>query len=115
MSTVPTPRVPTKPSPTGPDTTPKPGKVNPPCADSTLVLTIGSSSYSVIRLKPDAAVASAAFRLVKLIDAVVYDIAVTGHGVACSCPDFTFNRDGKDAAGCKHICCLRAWGLVPAA
>src|SRR5262249_3256642 len=40
---------------------------------------------------------------------------VNEHGVGCSCPDFIFNRDGKDVAGCKHIACLRAWGLVPAA
>jgi hypothetical protein len=57
-------------------------------------------------------VAAAAFRLRKP-DGAAYDVALTEHGPNCSCPDFTFSREGKDPAGCKHLKALRAWGLLP--
>ena len=52
-----------------------------------------------------------AFRLRKF-DGTEYDIAQTREGITCDCPDFTFNRDGIDPEGCKHVKALVACGLI---
>lgn len=90
----------------------KPRTVRPATGTACLILVINDTFYQVARLRPDPEVASAAWRLAKGDDAV-YDVALMPHGPMCSCPDFTFNRDGKDPAGCKHVKALRAWGLLP--
>jgi hypothetical protein len=44
-------------------------------------------------------------------------VALTGHGVECSCPDYIFNRAGEDPVGlgrCKHIAALQDWDLLRA-
>ncbi|HEV3256991.1 MAG TPA: SWIM zinc finger family protein [Gemmataceae bacterium] len=45
-------------------------------------------------------------------DGTAYDVAVTERGHECSCPDWIFNRDGKDRKGCKHVAALRACRLL---
>lgn len=59
-----------------------------------------------------------AFRLTKLgadglpdARAERYDVALTLDGPECSCPDFTFHREGRDPAGCKHCRTLAALGV----
>jgi predicted nucleic acid-binding Zn finger protein len=42
----------------------------------------------------------------------IYDILLTPHGPACSCPDWEFRRNGRDEGGCKHVKSLRAVGLL---
>jgi hypothetical protein len=90
----------------------RPRKVKPASGVTTLILSINGISYQVLRLQPHPEVAAVAFRLRKG-DGAVYDVAQTAQGAQCSCPDFIFNRDGKDPAGCKHIKAMRAWGLLP--
>lgn len=42
----------------------------------------------------------------------VYDLVAFVDHAACDCPDFTFHRDGRDPAGCKHLKAARACGLI---
>jgi len=86
--------------------------VKPVAGRCTLTLAINGTAYAVIPLHPHPEVAGTALRLRKE-DGTTYDIAVTEHGHECSCPDFVFNRDGKDAKGCKHLAALRACRLLP--
>lgn len=37
-----------------------------------------------------------------------YAVAWTAEGHQCSCPDFSFHREGIDPGGCKHIRALIA-------
>jgi hypothetical protein len=76
-----------------------------------LTLTINGTAYAVIPNRGARELASRAFRL-KKGDGTAYDVARTVHGPECSCPDWTFNRDGKDVAGCKHVKAMRACGLL---
>jgi hypothetical protein len=72
-------------------------------------------AYRVTRLAavPDIGVRKA-FRLHKAGTETPYDVALTTqYGVECECPDFGYRRDGQDAAGCKHIHALRAFGMLP--
>ncbi|SRR5579883_3672025 len=95
-----------------PTLTRKPRKVKPASGTTTLTLGINGAAYQVLRLHPHPEVAALAFRLRKQ-DGESYDVALTAHGAECSCPDFTFHRDGKDPSGCKHVKALRAWSLLP--
>lgn len=52
------------------------------------------------------------YSLTKLAGGDRYDVALTVDGVECSCPDFTYAREGKDPAGCKHCRALVALGLL---
>jgi hypothetical protein len=53
-----------------------------------------------------------AFRLAKRAgDGAVDDVCASlGDHAECDCPDFTFHRDGRDPAGCKHVRAARACG-----
>jgi hypothetical protein len=73
-----------------------------------LTLAINGTHYSV---RPNQGAACAAFRL-KKPDGTVYDVARTPHGLTCDCPDFTFHREGRDPAGCKHTKAMVACGLL---
>jgi hypothetical protein len=77
-----------------------------------LTLHINGVAYAVRRIPCDPDPALEAIRLRK-DDGIVYHVARTEHGPTCDCPDFTFNRDGLDPAGCKHIKALIAVGLMP--
>ncbi len=77
-----------------------------------LALAINATVYFVRPLQPHPEVSARAVRLTKT-DGTIYDVAITTHGAECSCPDFTFHRQGKDPKGCKHIAALRAVGLLP--
>jgi hypothetical protein len=83
----------------------------PAQAVARLSLFINGKAYHVRPLSVDPDVHSRAFRLRKF-DGIEYDIAQTEHGITCDCPDFTFNRDGIDPDGCKHIKALVACGLM---
>src|SRR5829696_1726580 len=77
-----------------------------------LVLLINGTRYGVRPLPTDGFEDIRAFRLVKRsAKGEVYDVAETIHGHTCDCPDFTFNRDGRDPSGCKHIKAAVACGL----
>jgi hypothetical protein len=76
-----------------------------------LSLFINGTAYNVLSLPADMASTIRAFRLRKF-DGTEYDIAQTQDGITCDCPDFTFNREGIDPAGCKHIKALVACGLI---
>jgi hypothetical protein len=89
----------------------KPRNVKPVSGACRLNLSINGTDYAVIPLRPHPEVAGRAVRLRKP-DGTVYDVAETEHGHTCSCPDWIFNRDGKDAKGCKHIAACRACRLL---
>ncbi|AGA26481.1 hypothetical protein [Singulisphaera acidiphila] len=76
-----------------------------------LTLNINGATYRVHPIPADAFAAIKAYRLRKG-DGSNYDVALTVHGPECDCPDYTFNRDGIDPAGCKHIKALLAVGLL---
>ncbi len=76
-----------------------------------LTLSINGTSYGVKPIPCDPPAAIKAFRLRKT-DGTAYDVAQTTHGLVCDCPDFVFNRDGIDEAGCKHIKALVALGML---
>ena len=99
MSTVPRPRAASQRKP-----------ARPPHGYARLVLTINGTPYRVRRLACDPSAAMNAFRLRK-DDGSHYNVASTPDGHICDCPDFTFNRDGIDPHGCKHIKAMIAVGL----
>jgi hypothetical protein len=76
-----------------------------------LSLFINGKAYHVLPHPADALTTIKAFRLRKF-DGTEYDIAQTSEGITCDCPDFTFNREGIDPEGCKHIKALVACGLI---
>jgi hypothetical protein len=87
----------------------KPRKpVRPTHGTCRLTITINGTHYSV---RPNVGAACVAFRLRKP-DGTVYDVARTEHGLTCDCPDFIFNREGRDPAGCKHTKAMVACGLL---
>ena len=53
-----------------------------------------------------------AFQLTKMKDGSIYNVILTKHGAECDCPDFIWRRNNKDPKGCRHICGLRAVGLL---
>jgi hypothetical protein len=80
----------------------------------TLALAIDHVVYSVtpIRGIEDPEILKA-FRLEKKSDAdAVYDVALTVHGLECSCPDFEARHRGLPTAGCKHVRALVELGLL---
>jgi hypothetical protein len=84
-----------------------------PAGTCRLTLTIRGADYSVRGLVPDPlAGVGRAYRLRKLADGSLYDVAETEHGPVCDCPDFAFRRDGLDPQGCKHVRALVALGLL---
>ena len=90
----------------------KPRAVKPAHGVARLSLTINGTTYGVKPTHPDPAAASRAFRL-RQPDGTVYDVVETVHGHTCDCPDWEFNREGRDPAGCKHIKALVTVGLLP--
>jgi hypothetical protein len=89
----------------------KPRTVKPVTGTCRLTLSINGTDYAVIPLRPHPEVAGKAVRLRKP-DGTAYDVAVTEHGAECSCPDWIYNRDGKDPKGCKHVAACRACRLL---
>jgi hypothetical protein len=85
--------------------------VKPVSGTCSLTLAINGAPYAVSFPAPHPEVAGRAVRLRKE-DGTVYDAAVTEHGPECSCPDWVFNRDGKDPKGCKHLAALKACHLL---
>jgi hypothetical protein len=86
-------------------------RVKVPTGTCKLSLAINGTAYNVRPLPVDQDAATRAFRLRKA-DGTAYDVARTVHGSECSCPDWIFNRDGKDVNGCKHIKAMKACGLL---
>jgi hypothetical protein len=80
-------------------------------SSSRLVLTIGETFYSVIRLPHAPDEGRRAYRLVKA-DGAAYDLAETRYGPECDCPDYIFRRDGLDPGGCKHVKALIRHGMI---
>jgi hypothetical protein len=78
---------------------------------SALVLLIGETAYQVTRTDADPRLARNVIGLTKA-DGVSYTVAMTAHGVQCSCPDFIFRREAKGEV-CKHIRSLQCHGLLP--
>ena len=76
-----------------------------------LTLTINGTSYVVRPITADPSIADQAIRLRKA-DGTVYHVTRHVYGAECDCPDFTFNRDGYDPDGCKHIKALVASGMI---
>ena len=84
----------------------------PPHGVARLTLHINSTAYSVRPLWCDGIHATRLFRLHKAGTPTRYVIALTPDGPVCDCPDYTFNRDGIDPEGCKHIKAMLAVGLL---
>src|SRR3954466_6598242 len=89
----------------------RPGRAEAAPATFDLVLLINRTPYVVRPVRSDPVVAARAFRLSKG-DGTLYDVAQTGHGPECDCPDFIYRRAGIDPAGCKHVRALVACGLI---
>lgn len=69
--------------------------------------------YAVRFLDPHPDVAKKpAIRLTKEDGTTSYEIHQDQFGWHCTCPDFEFRRNRKDPKGCRHICALRATGLL---
>lgn len=95
---------------------PTPAPVTGTCR---LILTItvetdghpNTTCYSLLKLDPHPQVGHPAWRLTKETSEH-YDVILTPHGAECSCADWTYRRNHKDALGCKHVRALRAVGLL---
>jgi hypothetical protein len=82
--------------------------------EATLALAISHQVYAVtpIRGIQDPEVLKA-FRLEKKSDPdAVYDVALTVHGLECTCPDFEARHRGLPTQGCKHVQALVGLGLL---
>jgi hypothetical protein len=82
-----------------------------------LALWINDQEYGVTILDPHPTLGRMAVRLTKRggtpSEPPFYDVLLSPvHGPLCDCPDFNWRRDGRDPKGCKHICALRAVGLL---
>ena len=89
---------------------PRPTPKSPPMTYR-LDLTIGRTTYAIVPIAEASPPDSRAFRLIKG-DGTIYDVAQTGHGPHCDCPDYIFRREGLDPSGCKHIKALVGSGLI---
>src|SRR5262245_27157094 len=87
--------------------------VRPAQAVARLSLFINGKAYHVRPLPPGTSGHFKSFRHRKF-DGTEYDVEQTSHGITCDCPDFTFNREGIDPEGCKHVKALVACGLIDA-
>lgn len=69
--------------------------------------------YKVFRIQPEAG-ASVAWRLVRRARRGVEssDVWRDEWGEHCTCGDFVWCREHKDAKGCKHVAALRSVGLL---
>jgi hypothetical protein len=76
-----------------------------------LTLDINGTAYAVIPNRGASELVFRSFRL-KKSDGTIYDVAMTAHGHTCDCPDYLFNRQDKDVAGCKHVKAMKACGLL---
>ncbi len=77
-----------------------------------LTLRINGERYTVRPLDGRGVGARRAWRLRKLSDGRVYDVADVSTGAECDCADHVFRREGIDPRGCKHVRALRALGLL---
>lgn len=76
-----------------------------------LTLTVNSVSYSVRPIPVEDDDLDIAYRLRKS-DGTVYDVSSGRFGIACTCGDHTFRREGRTASPCKHGAALAAVGLL---
>src|SRR5262245_11074329 len=89
--------------------------VRPASGTCRLVLTIQTgSTRTTYRVKPVPITGAVATKLLRLTkpNGDHYTVASTLDGLSCECADYTFNREGTDPAGCKHIRSLVACGLL---
>src|SRR4051812_33145945 len=95
------PRLVTTPSPaSAPKPARKPALPAAAPADG-LVLLIGGVGYQVEKIDREPGdEATALVRLHKSDGITVYDVATTGWGHECDCPDWVYRRDGLDPSGC---------------
>ena len=75
-----------------------------------LTLRINGQSYKVRPLSADFG-GIKAFRLTKA-DGSFHDVSQDVYGVACTCGDAVWRREGIDPRGCKHARSLKALGLL---
>jgi hypothetical protein len=85
--------------------------IGPARAVCRLTMAINGVDYRVEPNPAEAYAVRKAYRLSKP-DGTAYDVALTGFGLTCDCPDFIFRRDGIDPDGCKHIKAMVAYGLL---
>src|SRR5262249_54994143 len=89
----------------------RPRSVKPAHGTARLTLPINGTAYAVRSLAADPSAAHQVVRLRKA-DGTTYHVARTARGAECDCPDFIWNRDGRDSSGCKHIKALVSVGLL---
>lgn len=77
-----------------------------------LELVINTQGYVVRFLPTDPASGVSKLIYLRKLDGDGYHVHRDGHGCGCTCPDFTFSRDGIDPSGCKHVKALVAVGLL---
>jgi hypothetical protein len=103
-------------APTAQSSTPGPTKAphaEPGPQTTRLTVRIGGTSYAVRRI----AVEDRGFgvlkcyRLRKLTDGDLYDVAQLIEGHSCTCADYEFRHAGNGSI-CKHAKALIAWGLL---
>jgi hypothetical protein len=79
-----------------------------------IVFEIEATPYEVVPLKPDPAVATRAYRVIKRDAqgkvAATYDVSLSAEGyLACECKGFL-----RWQRPCRHMRCLSAAGMLPA-
>ncbi len=67
--------------------------------------------YRLTWLDPEPTIGYPAWRLTQG-NGRSYDVILKPTGAECDCPDFHYCRNHIDAKGCKHVCSLRAVGLL---
>jgi len=90
----------------------KPRSVKPAHGTTRLELIINTQGYVVRFLPTDPAAGVSRLIYLHKVDGPSYHVHRDVHGCGCTCPDFTFSRDGVDPAGCKHVKALAAVGLL---
>lgn len=74
------------------------------------VIQINQKMYLMKYLAPEKELANPAWRLRKE-DGDVIDVAMTPHGLTCTCADFNYRRQYEEKK-CKHCCAISAVGLM---
>lgn len=86
----------------------KPAPAQPQRNRCRLTLTINGTDYALRSFaSPDGRV-----WILRRAEGHHHHVAPTAHGWTCNCGDWTWRREHRDPAGCKHIRALRAVGLI---